>query len=785
MTLCQTGAVGGLECVFGDSEPERPSPQQSGLSSRDLRPSARTGVTSQLGAIAAVPTEVLSRLTGDIERVSGPAEGRETSELPMKAPDNSARRSKGGTRRHRKSDGSEKSKTERSDLTSLLPGPVASPTTQSRSGAPSADLRQTPSVSCLLLFVIGVLVLPLAIILLLPRSGQERVCVTKACTVYSKILSKSISAAVDPCDDFHSYVCDGWTRYDRRSVMMDIYQRFIKTVTLMAKRRTVPRKGQTSIEKAAGFYQSCLNTSRHALQEAHSLKKSLQVCGLHWPILDATSDLLDILFCTALDFYWPVLLSVTRKDDINFVIEPSPYYERVLERREEMLVAQKYNLYYDTMRGYFMTTSNATTLTYQRLLQLEKMVVRPLRDAYNANDGGTMNDTNLASVAAFTASHIPVSRWQTSITKNYNVTSVTALSFTVRNAHLFRTFFDLTKEVGEPMMAYYLGWSMIQRMSRLLNDANLNELYYLTSKRADQIHNNFCINVLHRIIGLAFYADYMNPIATPAVLADLSDVTRTIRGTFQAALASSWIEAKGGTEVDDSATDPSLVLFQLVKLDTLNTYYSEFPDMTDSLYGNIERVPYSQGNRRSPVNILSFERNGVVRLYNATPEGFVLYPNALEMPLYGVDVPPIIKNAALGFVIALAISTTIFENWTYWNASSKAKLVSRAACFIGENLTTEEIDSSHMDLIIRVAALRVLWRAVNRTDTVDEALVLRGLEHLSERKLFFAAWCFMHCGQKKVTDQCNRPLRQLHAFSEVFSCSAKSSMGAPKECPLF
>ncbi|KAG0424548.1 hypothetical protein HPB47_028230 [Ixodes persulcatus] len=410
-------------------------------------------------------------------------------------------------------------------------------------------------------------------------------------------------------------------------------ERFIKTVKLMAKRRIVPRKGQTSIEKAAGFYQSCLNTSRHTLREAHSLKKSLQICGIYWPILDATSDLLDILFCTALDFYWPVLLIVTSKDSINFVIEPSQYYEQALERREEMLVAQKYNLYYDTMHGYFM--------------------------------------------------------------------------------------------------------------------------------------------------------DYMNPIATPAVLADLSDVTRTIRGSFQAALASSWIEAKGGTEVDDSATDPSLVLFQLVKLDTLNSYYSEFPDMTDSLYANIERVPYSQGNRRSPVNILSFERNGVVRLYNATPEGFVLYPNALEMPLYGVDVPPIIKNAALGFVIALAISTSIFENWTYWNASSKVRLVSRAACFIGENLTAEEIDSSHMDLIIRVAALRVLWRTVNLTDTVDEALVLRGLEHLSERQLFFAAWCFMHCGQKKVTDQCNRPLRQLDAFSEVFSCSAKSSMGAPSECPLF
>jgi hypothetical protein len=39
---------------------------------------------------------------------------------------------------------------------------------------------------------------------------QSDICTTTACQTAGKLIRDSINSSVDPCDDFHTFVCDGW-----------------------------------------------------------------------------------------------------------------------------------------------------------------------------------------------------------------------------------------------------------------------------------------------------------------------------------------------------------------------------------------------------------------------------------------------------------------------------------------------------------------------------------------------------------------------------------------------
>ncbi|CAN7988945.1 unnamed protein product [Ixodes hexagonus] len=155
------------------------------------------------------------------------------------------------------------------------------------------------------------------------------------------------------------------------------------------------------------------------------------------------------------------------------------------------------------------------------------------------------------------------------------------------------------------------------------------------------------------------------------------------------------------------------------------------------------------------------------------------------MPLYDIDAPEIFKFAGLGSQIASAIATVVLDSWDLWDNDTWAKLLTRAACFFGKPMAAGDFIEEHWDLLIRVAALRVLWTTVQSAIGNNATVVLRGLQHLTEWQLFFVAWCFMYCGEPNGHDHCNRPLRYVSAFAEVFRCSPYSAMTAPHECPLF
>ncbi|CAN8017969.1 unnamed protein product, partial [Ixodes persulcatus] len=377
--------------------------------------------------------------------------------------------------------------------------------------------------------------------------------------------------------------------------------------------------------------------------------------------------------------------------------------------------------------------------------------------------------------------------WERAVTKQYNVSSVTSLKFTIRSIPFFRTFFNLTKKLGETKMAYYVGWTMTQRLALLLNNGAINDLYHLTSEGADQWHQQFCVDMAHNLVGLAFYSDYAILKATPAVLDDVSHLTRNIRHFFHAAItAAPWFRVNVSFVSNKNAIDSSLSLIQqLIEPEGLNATYAHLPDMTDTLLANVRLINSANKTILAATHTSSIYDDGAIRTYEITSGLYLLFLIALEMPLYGVEMPERLKFAGLGSEVAFAIATIVFDNWHLWDTETRNELLLRAACFFGKPLAAHELKWEHWDLLIRVLALRVLWVTVQSVVSTDAPVVLRGLQDLSEQQLFFVVWCFMTCGESDGRDRCNRPLRQVSAFAKTFGCSSDSAMSAPTECPLF
>ncbi|XP_050028118.1 endothelin-converting enzyme-like 1 [Dermacentor andersoni] len=171
----------------------------------------------------------------------------------------------------------------------------------------TADAR---SALCCCVLVVSLLLL---IVLLFPRSHRPHhhfPCGAPQCRDFVTALAASINASLDPCQDFHSYVCDRWRpSFGGRSMLEDSAIGFRRRVGERAARTSPPRQSQDSHEKAVMLYKSCVAERTRGIGE---FKRFLRERRLPWPKVDTRASIVEVAVDLSVNWHFPLFFYVYR-----------------------------------------------------------------------------------------------------------------------------------------------------------------------------------------------------------------------------------------------------------------------------------------------------------------------------------------------------------------------------------------------------------------------------------------------------------------------------------------
>ncbi|XP_065295173.1 endothelin-converting enzyme 1-like [Dermacentor albipictus] len=161
------------------------------------------------------------------------------------------------------------------------------------------------TICMLLLSAATVIVLLVVFTLLLtgPRTGRStrEPCWTLSCRRYVDLLEASMDTTLDPCQDFHAFVCSRWKpEAGGRTFLEDAMLAVQNVVIERATAAEIPAKDQNRSQKATMLYQSCLAKGVHG---TGSFKAFLDiVMASPWPDINTSIDPLGVLL--DLSFQW-------------------------------------------------------------------------------------------------------------------------------------------------------------------------------------------------------------------------------------------------------------------------------------------------------------------------------------------------------------------------------------------------------------------------------------------------------------------------------------------------
>ncbi|XP_075550183.1 uncharacterized protein LOC142583579 [Dermacentor variabilis] len=614
-----------------------------------------------------------------------------------------------------------------------------------------------------------------------------RRCATTACDRHRALLAECLNASVPPCRDFYGHVCSRWDAAKDGPLAATVQQQFMTKVATRALHLSVPPKGQTVVEKAAGLYQSCARVYIHNASHATEARDLLLTFGVHWPRLSNASRLLPIFLSMSAGWSWASVLEFVATRRGHMTVRPSSFYASLLRQRQLMLESEAkqspYKQYYDAMVAAFQQDA-AETPSYDELTELEKKIVPNLTAALSIPYSNPLENITSATVASLSFEVVTASEWEKLLGAAFNTSELGPFTFTIEYYEFFEHFFRLVTSQSESAMAYYVGWAVAQALS-LLASRQLTALYFMGDAWAGRGHMLFCADVAHRYVGVALVVEHLRHEVTEDVLTDVLSVESAVQATFRERLSgSTWASVVPKNELEDEWLEQSLEMVKVNEADTLGDMDQHFPDMGENVFENIrlatEHRRSVKGNT-SAVHLVDTV-NGRISTYDRGR--FMLLPVALEMPFYGVDTIAAAKYAILGNEVAYALSSVILDNVRTYDSRLQLTFTHKLACFFNRQVLLSHIAPHQMQLIKGVTSVRTVLRALVNSSGNGRPTRLHGYEALTDAQMLLIFWCIVHCGSRDGRRMCNGPLAVVQEFAEAFHCEHGAAMRSGRNCAV-
>ncbi|XP_064457025.1 neprilysin-1-like [Ornithodoros turicata] len=611
---------------------------------------------------------------------------------------------------------------------------------------------------------------------------ETNACTSSSCTYFATIYREALNSSVDPCQNFYQFVCSRWTTSHRDPFMRSIRDTFFGALDRQLSNIFTPREGQTAVQKAARFFQSCRAISRgfDGLQE---LKKVLRRIGILWPHYSQDPDTLSAMFVLSMDWEWPTLLDFRknrREENLWYEISCAASFGALVNHRVGALKKGSYVSYFEMLRERFNQNLNQT-ITYEEMSVLEEKVLKSLYTAYIVDAADEIVWTTLDNLTTLAASN---KKWQQALQLDANTSSRGDIKIAIRNYAYFEDVFNLIEQVGEKDMHLFLGWNLVQHVVFYASNDLIDNYLKDTGVNAEETKRRFCVCMTQKYMGVAIYHMYFQELVKAHVVQDITHIIKNVHLYFIHRISQAhWLKANSTLINGLGATEKPLRYLNNAFNSRLDDAYYRYEDMSKNFLQNYQKA--IQGLRNSDENYITamkcdtIERGRTYEMFDVRKD-FMLAPYSLTVPFYDFETPSGIKFGGLGMQIAKALAHLLWV--TNWQKDSNTSITFTVEtdCF----LSTMQDHVIGSEGLYRWMPLNALWEAFRSASGVADAN-LAHLPQYSESMLFFISSCYPECGGNKSEDICNAPLRHSRRFAETFSCPVGSPMNPKAKCSIF
>ncbi|XP_064475908.1 neprilysin-1-like [Ornithodoros turicata] len=615
-------------------------------------------------------------------------------------------------------------------------------------------------------------------------------CETDACKAYALRLEDSMNSSIDPCEDFHGFVCGKYYSAHMMTVRDEAFDDFVKRVTKLAVEVVVNNNTeQSATQKAALFFQSCVNVLEGSGNELSQIIGILTDAGIVWPRNSPNPDVVATTLYLSANWLWQgfVLVQWTSlSGNPALSVTPSEYLRELLRHRELLFKQDKYFEYFRVLYQAFEPTGVTQELVYTDLRDIEDRVLNLFEDKLNEP-----RFTVVTPMCQFnlTEPEIPKERWLEGFRKYFSNPSARDPQVVVTHVAFLELLATLIRKVSEPKLHFYLGWTVVQRIALLANQ-ELIANFYSGWQAAKASHKFFCFHLTQERMGVAFLSTYVSEIASPDVLIDIEKIVRSTRQSFRDSLRNtSYKDGIVGAPYNNQTPDSVTEYFKAFLEERVNVTFSAFGNMSSSLVDNYKTAV--DGLRNTPLTALvvpehyktTDDKDLVV--YHSNRD-FVLAPITLHVPYYDVMAPTAIRYAAFGSIVARSMLKIFIEEVPKWDTKSRLRLKHTAACLSGNNTDLHESTTSltayERQIVVESTAVNILWKAAVASGALADA----GITWVRPNKLFFIVWCYFLCDREPdVGHVCNVALQNMPSFASAYQCTSKNAMVRSNACKVF
>ncbi|KAH7981512.1 hypothetical protein HPB49_025096 [Dermacentor silvarum] len=620
-------------------------------------------------------------------------------------------------------------------------------------------------------------------------SDSLTTCHSEPCAHVARLLSESISADSEPCDDFYEYVCGNWNHMGSQGDVL--FQKLVDEVTELARNVRVPVAGQTAVQKAALAYQACENIVAQNNTSLTTVMRILKQAGFYSP--PAWTGPVNALNSTFfLGVRWsiaaPVKLTYAQPTDrgITLRMAPSESLKAYVHRRKKPDFYAKMKDDYDALS----TIDKDPKIDYNAWMQIDKDVIeetqQKLQTVALGNDFAGWNETTIENAIQ----NVSQQQW-VSLLKDYFGRYNESLRFYVDSLYLFRKFMQLPDAVGAQKAQAYFKWYMVEILAtKVYAPWVIRE--FQTYEEALNYQYRLCFVIVEQTASYAFLAPYVTMMFTDEVRDDIRQLLQKVRRSYSSVFAdiNSLQSSVRMLPSYANSTGRIFELLQLTEEHSLEENYAHYEDMTSDPLENWRRLVrgrsssfwsrVSMGTADAlPSDLLYYEVESM--FYD-----FSLRPDVAVLPAYDIRAPILLKLASLGSLMASAMAKVLYAsqmNKKNWHATAECILQQPMQKQQQQNNNTHDAETGQVVFLERAIAIAVIDSAArSQVEESESAVALPGMPELPGMKLLYAVWCYQQCGEKEGKRLCNEPLKELSFFGDTFKCGPDAAMRKSDPC---
>lgn len=598
-------------------------------------------------------------------------------------------------------------------------------------------------------------------------------CDEKEMSHVARLLASSLNTTADPCKDFHSYVCSGFKRTVRTSLLDEIEKNVTSAIYrfFLHVARGVKKSMPEALSKALAFYRSCVKPI-HMDGKTHVLASFFkeQDFSFHTKINGFLETTLELQLKFGLQIFFTLMVDPYPRFQQTFryvYLGSSRLYEEWKRVRKTLFKSGTYARFASAVIMATGFDGNATSGLVRKIWYVEsKLMSRAIKPNKEPSR------------------HKLEAKWKELLHIHSQGTFMGPYKLSLRSKPA-GFFHQMMFKANDAEQSVYITWEVARHLATASGFVEIE---------SSPDRQSYCFEMSYTIYGPAIAAPVLFPSVNRSRLRQVRTMIRTLASEIYSSIEDSdWLLPETKANLTRKLRFVTWKLGYDKKLGgwpSLKDYYKSYPfasgiflsDYVNTNEAHVQKFFELTRHRRD----VDFNfRSDVVGAFYEGPNVLVVPAASMLSPLFSYGGSPAINYGLLGSVIMQNLMrafghnnmlTDGFGTAITWSAEERADFEDRYHCDL-----MSEVRDSEVDPLAGVSVgAQAFFRAYKRASAArgNRICALPGFREHTSDQLFFMSRCLLRCHDVPGTTDgfhledhtCNLMAKHSAEFANAFHC---------------